>query len=161
MESKGIEWECPNCKKKKHDESKAKSTSRKQRNSTSEGKFNDQSRALASTSVVTSPITPSNSKVSSNSNPGKNPLSSSATQCVVCKKEARKASAYCSDACILAHAEVASPKEKPSLLQAVQAVKTVKLDPLKLKSEGRIIVQNKSNGKILTGMKNLKKKLFV
>ncbi|XP_023316748.1 death-inducer obliterator 1 isoform X3 [Trichogramma pretiosum] len=140
MEKKGIEWVCPNCKAKKNEENKAKSTPRR-RKSSSDTQSNQQS-------VTPSPSNPNvtTPKQAHHSNTGKNVVSpSGGTQCVVCKKEARKASIYCSDACILVHAE--SMKEKSGTPQ----IKTTKIETPKIKPEAKIIVYQKSTGKILKG----------
>jgi hypothetical protein len=142
MENQGIEWVCPNCLKKKNEESKFKHTSKKQK-STVDVLSSEYNRTSCDLKVI--------------SNSGKSSITSlGVTHCVVCKKEARKSSIYCSDACILAHAEVTSTKDKPSLL----SVKSSKTDSLmsKLKSDIRIVVFDKETGKVLTGkyiIKNL------
>lgn len=143
MEKQGIEWVCPNCLKKKNDDGKIKSNP-KRRKSNTDTMSNDQIRTPpnVNASLV--------NELKATPNTGRNPGgSSSVTHCVVCKKEARKASIYCSDACILAHAQVTSTKDKPSPLP----LKTpqLKTDTPKLKSDTRIIVYCKKTGKVLTG----------
>ena len=143
MENQGIEWVCPNCSKKKNEDSKPKSTPRRQRNSI-DATLNEQNRtpSISSTSTM--------NEIRPSSNTGKNSTASpGVTHCVVCKKEARKASIYCSDACILAHAEVTSTKDKPSPAPQIKTSKTP--DTLKLKSDVRIMVFDKKAGKVLTG----------
>ncbi|CAB0029447.1 unnamed protein product [Trichogramma brassicae] len=140
MEKKGIEWVCPNCKAKKNEENKAKSTPRRRKSSSDTQSNQHNVTPSPSNPNVTTP------KQAHHSNTGKNVVSpSGGTQCVVCKKEARKASIYCSDACILVHAE--SMKEKSGTPQ----IKTTKIETPKIKPEAKIIVYQKSTGKILKG----------
>ncbi|XP_008203229.1 uncharacterized protein LOC100679883 isoform X2 [Nasonia vitripennis] len=142
MENKGVEWVCPNCKTKKSEESKPKSTARKQRHST-DSTASERSRTLSVSNTSTS-----DGKVTSNT--GKNSgASAGVTHCVVCKKEARKSSIYCSDACILAHAEKTSTQDKPT--PSPQPVKTPKADTSKSKADVRVVVFDKKTGNVLTG----------
>ncbi|KAI8438667.1 hypothetical protein MSG28_011088 [Choristoneura fumiferana] len=72
---------------------------------------------------------------------------SSKTNCIVCKKPARASSIYCSDACILKHAQDSlgnqSPTGKPD---------GDKSDPQdKQKSESRVIVYERKSGRLLAG----------
>ncbi|XP_058805626.1 death-inducer obliterator 1 isoform X2 [Phymastichus coffea] len=140
MESQGIEWVCPNCSKKKSEESKPKLGSRRQRNSV-DAALGEKNRTPTISNVSNKP------EIKATHNTGKNPSTSSGvTHCVVCKKEARKSSIYCSDACILAHAETTSTKPASS-----SQVKTPKVDGAKLKSDARIVVFDKRTGKVITG----------
>lgn len=141
MEHKGVEWVCPNCKTRKNEESKPKSTAKKQRHST-ESTASERSRtpSVSNTSTSDGKVTP---------NTGKNSgASASVTHCVVCKKEARKSSIYCSDACILVHAEKTSTQDKPS---PVPQAKTPKADTSKSKPDVRVVVFDKKTGNVLTG----------
>lgn len=141
MEHKGVEWVCPNCKLKKNEESKPKSTAKRQRHST-DSTTSEHSRtpSVANTSTSDVKVTP---------NTGKNTGSpAGVTHCVVCKKEARKSSIFCSDACILVHAEKTSTQDKPS---PAPPTKTPKTETPKLKPDVRIVVFERKTGNVLTG----------
>ena len=145
MEEQGIEWVCPNCLKKKAEEAKAKHVSSltSKRKST-EALF----QTLDGKSNVTSPSR-SMSIIDMNS-PSEKIIAqgSGITQCVVCKKEARNSSIYCSDSCILAHAQETCTKDKPSVPQA----KIPKQEVVKGKLDARVMVFERKTGKILTGI---------
>jgi len=70
----------------------------------------------------------------------------------VCKKEARNSSIYCSDACILAHAQETLTKDKPVPTGSnIKSAKSPVTETIKAKPETRVIVFDKKNGKVLTG----------
>ncbi|XP_015115469.1 titin [Diachasma alloeum] len=128
MEEQGIEWVCPNCSKKKAEE-----TSRPPKTS----KIQKPSEGLQPKPQVEAPEKLVKPEV------GVAPPGAGAvTQCVVCKKEARNSSIYCSDVCILAHAQEALTKDK------VQQTSKTPKDGLK---ESRVIVFERKTGKLLTG----------
>ncbi|XP_011503816.1 PREDICTED: death-inducer obliterator 1 [Ceratosolen solmsi marchali] len=144
MENQGIEWVCPNCLKKKNEESKFTSMSKKQKSNIVDAMSNECNRTLPTS------LNSRTSDLKVTTNCGKSAHTSlGITHCVVCKKEARKSSIYCSDACILAHAEVTSTKEKPSLMQTRTSKSDMSVP--KLKSDIRIVVFDKKTGKVLTG----------
>ncbi|XP_063978171.1 uncharacterized protein Pps isoform X2 [Diachasmimorpha longicaudata] len=127
MEEQGIEWVCPNCSKKKGDE-----PSRSQKI----GKI-PKPEVLSPKTPIETPeklVKPEVVRAP--------PVAGGVTQCVVCKKEARNSSIYCSDVCILAHAQEALTKDKIQL-----TTKTPK-DGVK---ESRVIVFERKTGKLLTG----------
>lgn len=147
MEEKGIEWVCPNCLKKKAEEEKTKtnlqSLSGKQKTKTEPSNEN----------VISQIVLPSKEILSSSADHSAVPVSST-MQCVVCKKEARNSSIYCSDACILAHAqETQAFKDKP--VPTGFTTKANKQPPatetVKAKTEPRVIVIDKKSNRILTG----------
>ncbi|KAK0163664.1 hypothetical protein PV327_007322 [Microctonus hyperodae] len=146
MEEQGIEWVCPNCAKKKAD---------------GPGIKINKSLTIKSTKILDSPSQrvinessasqPSDKSLKSIADTIQNslpPLGMVATQCVVCKKEARNSSIYCSDACILIHAQETLTKDKP-LIQS-KAIKT-SCDVTKPNSDARVIVFERRTGKVLTG----------
>lgn len=141
MEEKGIEWVCPNCLKKKAEEEKAKSSSQvspvKQKTKVEPTSDNAVSQAVLSPKETSS-------TVSSADYAATVPISGT-MQCVVCKKEARNSSIYCSDACILAHAQETLTKDKPAKSPVIPET-TVKPRP-----EARVIVFDRKTGKVLTG----------
>ncbi|XP_012531971.1 death-inducer obliterator 1 isoform X2 [Monomorium pharaonis] len=146
MEEKGIEWVCPNCLKKKAEEEKMKSNSQslpgKQKT-----KIESASESLSSQAMLAKEIPPSNSSTDhSDATPTSNTM-----QCVVCKKEARPSSIYCSDTCILAHAQETLTKDKP--VPSGSNTKSMKLsaETAKAKSESRVVVFDRKTGKVLTG----------
>lgn len=155
MEEKGIEWVCPNCSKKKDEEAKAKlntqSASGKQRVQ-SDTVF-DNSKNLTTVNQ-TSFSEETSSLIHSGCDYG-NVQYSSGMQCVVCKKEARNSSIYCSDACILAHAQETLTKDKP-IPGSITSPKGTRSSPIdsasKLKSDARVIVFERKSGRVLTGM---------
>lgn len=153
MEEKGIEWVCPNCIKKKADDKvkinmqQMPGRERQRQDSMVEdsSSFGDEESA-----EVLSPVKetlPVASSLDQNI-----VRFSGTTQCVVCKKEARNSSIYCSDACILAHAQETLTKDKPVATGA--NVKTLKQSPLgiaKAKADARVIVFERKTGRLLTG----------
>ncbi|XP_008550107.2 uncharacterized protein LOC103573034 isoform X2 [Microplitis demolitor] len=140
MEEQGIEWVCPNCSKKKVEQvHKVSKPSTIKSNKT---------ESPPSQSVETS--SPQSSEKSGKPMPSvKQNVSSSlaVTQCVVCKKEARSSSIYCSDACILTHAQETLIKDK--VVQSPQS--KPKSDTPKSSLDARVIVFEKKTGKVLTG----------
>ncbi|XP_012274490.1 uncharacterized protein LOC105696523 isoform X2 [Orussus abietinus] len=153
MEAKGIEWVCPNCLKKKADEIKIKhspqSSTPKQWKSSESGLHRLEGEDA---SPDTTPVSPAEElPLPSN----QSAAISGVTQCVVCKKEARNSSIYCSDACILTHAQESVTKDKPPAptpppqLQT-KVVKTPSDSP-KPKMDGRVIVFDRKSGKVLAG----------
>lgn len=146
MEEKGIEWVCPNCLRKKAEEEKIKSNSQ-----LLPGKQKTKVESLDETSpsqaVPSKEISPSSSSTDYSA-----PSASSTMQCVVCKKEARNSSIYCSDACILAHAQETLTKEKPVPSGSnVKSTKSPATETMKAKSEARVVVFDRKTGKVLTG----------
>lgn len=156
MEEKGIEWVCPNCAKKKEQEPSLKQTklqfvpgkplkldiaSRVSGDQPTQGSAPRTSISPREKSAILSVIS---------SDHGVAPIAG-VTQCVVCKKEARNSSIYCSDACILLHAEETLTKEsKPSpACQTKTAV--MSSDGPKPVMEARVIVFERRTGKVLTG----------
>ncbi|XP_057329631.1 uncharacterized protein LOC130670301 isoform X2 [Microplitis mediator] len=142
MEEQGIEWVCPNCSKKKVEQVPKVSKPPTIKPIKTESPTPTQNIETPS---------PQPSEKSGKPTPSvKQNVSSSlaVTQCVVCKKEARSSSIYCSDACILTHAQetlikdkqvVPSPQSKP------------KSDTSKSNLDARVIVFEKKTGKVLTG----------
>ncbi|XP_061709027.1 protein piccolo-like isoform X2 [Cydia pomonella] len=119
MEEDGIEWRCPNCVKKTKPTPKTitnKMTIQKKLEVDT-----DQSPPLL--------VSPSASKAVS-----------SKTSCIVCKKPARASSIYCSDACILKHAQDSLGNQTPG-----------KPDHDKTKSDSRVIVYERKSGRVLAG----------
>lgn len=143
MEEKGIEWVCPNCLRKKAEDEKTRLLSAKQRT-----KVEPVTEAPASQTATKEA---SSSLIADYGTPPQHSSVSGTMQCVVCKKEARNSSIYCSDACILAHAQETLTKDKPvptgsNTKPAKSATETVKM-----KSEARVIVFDRKSGKVLTG----------
>lgn len=146
MEEKGIEWVCPNCLRKKAEEEKMKSNSQslpgKQKT-----KIESIGEASSSQAVSSKEIFPSSSSIDHSAAPA-----SSTMQCVVCKKEARNSSIYCSDACILAHAQETLTKEKPVPSGSnIKSTKSPATEMMKAKPEARVVVFDRKTGKVLTG----------
>ncbi|XP_012054674.1 PREDICTED: uncharacterized protein LOC105617731 [Atta cephalotes] len=146
MEEKGIEWVCPNCLKKKAEEEKIKSNLQslpgKQK-----PKVESVDENSLSQDVLPKEISPPSSSIDHSV-----ASTSSTMQCVVCKKEARNSSIYCSDACILAHAQETLTKDKP--MPSGSNIKSAKLptsETTKAKHETRVVVFDKKTGKVLTG----------
>ncbi|XP_034940332.1 death-inducer obliterator 1 isoform X2 [Chelonus insularis] len=149
MEDQGIEWVCPNCLKKKSPDtpvSKVKSPGGKSSKIT-ESPSSSHNVSDNSGSQSDKPVKAvSDVKQSSASN-------SIPTQCVVCKKEARSSSIYCSDTCILMHAQETLTKDKPVNQQIPsKTVKTSADVPTKPSSDARVIVFERRTGKVLTGV---------
>ncbi|XP_024940120.1 death-inducer obliterator 1 isoform X2 [Cephus cinctus] len=160
MEEKGIEWVCPNCTKKKAEETKAKSvpqpvTPKQHKAPELSVKQSVVQQNLSSPSTQTTSYISASLPSTQNSAPF-----AGVTQCVVCKKEARNSSIYCSDACILTHAQESLTKDKPDKPDKppvpVSTAKTLKLptssDSPKTKSDPRVIVFERRTGKVLTGL---------
>lgn len=150
MEEKGIEWVCPNCLKKKAEEEKAKSSSQaspvKQKTKVEPTSDSAVSQAVLPPKEIITPTVSSTDHAAV-------PISGT-MQCVVCKKEARNSSIYCSDACILAHAQETLTKDKPApTSSSAKPVKTTVTPEtiIKPKPEARVIVFNRKTGKVLTG----------
>lgn len=148
MEEKGIEWICPNCLRKKAEEEKMKSNSQslpgKQKAKV------ESTNEILSSQAVSKDIPLSNSSTNS-TNHSATPTSST-MQCVVCKKEARNSSIYCSDACILAHAQETLTKEKPVPSGSnIKSTKSSATETKATKPEARVVVFDRKTGKVLTG----------
>lgn len=146
MEEQGIEWVCPNCLKKKSDENKLQShviaTPSKRMASehfeTPGSRKNILSQSMRGKEIeLDDQTTPDDLNVQF----------SGAMQCVVCKKEARSSSIYCSDACILAHAQETLTKDKPGSSRTSKS----SMDTPKIRPDARVIVLDRKTGKILTG----------
>lgn len=149
MEEKGIEWVCPNCSRKKIEEEKGKSSSQtspvKQKIKVESANDNAISQSIISPKAVSPTVSSADHTTL--------PISGT-MQCVVCKKEARNSSIYCSDACILAHAQETLTKDKP--VPTASGAKSVKSpvtpeSTVKARPEARVIVFDRKTGKILTG----------
>ncbi|XP_023245015.1 uncharacterized protein LOC106637226 isoform X2 [Copidosoma floridanum] len=139
MENQGIEWVCPNCLKKKTEEFKLNSASKRHKSSTDR---NTQKLNKISSTYISSPSTKKSDLKITPVDTGSNLSSSSdVTFCVVCKKKVRKSGIYCSDACIVAHAASQIKGQNIDNHQISQ----------KQKSDIRIVVYNKKTGKVLTG----------
>ncbi|XP_028028225.1 death-inducer obliterator 1 isoform X2 [Bombyx mandarina] len=124
MEEQGIEWRCPNCIKK------VKTTPK----STSKPSLTQKKHEVESLS----PETPPSERKKENA--GK-------TTCIVCKKHARASSIYCSDACILKHAQ-------DSLVNPTNQSKTEEetgKSQEKQNPESRVIVYERKSGRLLAG----------
>ncbi|KAK2583804.1 hypothetical protein KPH14_009703, partial [Odynerus spinipes] len=157
MEEKGIEWVCPNCIKKKADDNKVKMNTQlmpggKERQR-QDSMMDDSSSLIEeeTTQQILSPTKETPLPVTSALDQSIVRFSGT-MQCVVCKKEARNSSIYCSDACILAHAQETLTKDKPVATGA--NVKTLKQSPLgiaKAKADARVIVFERKTGRLLTG----------
>lgn len=146
MEEKGIEWVCPNCLRKKAEEEKMKSNSQSQPGK-QKIKIESAGETSSSQAISSKEISPSSSSIDHSAAPA-----SSTMQCVVCKKEARNSSIYCSDACILAHAQETLTKEKPVPSGSnVKSGKSPAIETMKAKPEARVVVFDRKTGKVLTG----------
>lgn len=144
MEEKGIEWVCPNCLKKKAEEEKTKSNSQSQ-----SGKQKTKIELVNENSVSQKVLSKEIPLSSLSVDCGVTPVSGT-MQCVVCKKEARNSSIYCSDACILAHAQETLTKDKP-VPTGSKAIKSPITETTKAKPEARVVVLDRKSGKLLTG----------
>lgn len=150
MEEQGVEWVCPNCSKKKTEETKGKHASPviSKRKSTEalfqtlDGKSSGLSSSSSSSSKKVTPV------ITDGPSTEKTAQGSGITQCVVCKKEARNSSIYCSDNCILAHAQETCTKDKPA---STPSPKASKQDFLKGKLDARVMVFDRKTGKVLSG----------
>ncbi|XP_011141994.1 uncharacterized protein LOC105184732 isoform X3 [Harpegnathos saltator] len=149
MEEKGIEWVCPNCLRKKTEEEKKSSL---QQASPVKQKIKIE---LPTSDNVGSQVVPSPKEIPPTVSSADCAVPISGTmQCVVCKKEARNSSIYCSDACILAHAQETLTKDKPVPTgSGIKPIKSpVTQEPtVKAKPEARVIVFDRKTGKVLTG----------
>ncbi|XP_045778192.1 uncharacterized protein LOC123876092 isoform X2 [Maniola jurtina] len=110
MEEQGIEWRCPNCVK----------------------------RTPARKNIAKVPTMAKDNAGVSTPQPAITKELTSKTTCIVCKKPARASSIYCSDACILKHAQdslgstpASKPQDKPT--------------------ESRVIVYERKSGRLLAG----------
>ncbi|KAG7199222.1 hypothetical protein KM043_018092 [Ampulex compressa] len=156
MEEKGIEWVCPNCLKKKAEE-KSKASPQvaagRQRIHSDTVAESIAHGAVASPGEATSPTVDIATSVPSTPDYPAVQFSGS-MQCVVCKKEARNSSIYCSDACILAHAQETLTKDKPSQAPTSNSKMTrvSPFDASKVKPDARVVVFERKTGKVLTGV---------
>ncbi|KAJ0182434.1 hypothetical protein K1T71_001803 [Dendrolimus kikuchii] len=125
MEEQGIEWRCPNCIKK---------TKTQLKNSSTPKQTLIQKKIDHDVSTNESPTLPSPKE------------SSSKTNCIVCKKSARASSIYCSDACILKHAQDSLGTQGGTKVEG----ETGKIQD-KQKSDARVIVYERKSGRLLAG----------
>ncbi|XP_063395302.1 protein piccolo [Cydia fagiglandana] len=123
MEEDGIEWRCPNCVKKT--KPTPKTITNKMTIQKKQEVDTDQSPPLL--------VSPPASKAVS-----------SKTSCIVCKKPARASSIYCSDACILKHAQDSLGNQTPGKPDGNR-------DHDKTKSDSRVIVYERKSGRVLAG----------
>ncbi|XP_043496042.1 titin homolog isoform X2 [Polistes fuscatus] len=156
MEEKGIEWVCPNCLKKKADDNKVKTNAQVMpgREKQQQDSFMEDSSSLMEEETLQPALSQTkDGQLSAASTLDHNIVRiSGTTQCVVCKKEARNSSIYCSDACILAHAQETLTKDKP--IATGSNSKMLKQTPLgiaKAKADARVIVFERRSGRLLTG----------
>ncbi|XP_068626187.1 death-inducer obliterator 1 isoform X3 [Battus philenor] len=119
MEEQGIEWRCPNCVK-------STKTHNKNLNKGAAAKNVENLEIKPQTSILAKEL-------------------GSKTNCIVCKKSARASSIYCSDACILKHAQDSLGSQGPSKTDETGKVSD------KLKSESRVIVYERKTGRLLAG----------
>ncbi|CAH0690632.1 unnamed protein product [Chilo suppressalis] len=120
MEEQGIEWRCPNCiKKTKYSPKTLKATPVQKKIDPD---------TVSTPQIVTKEAT-------------------SKTNCIVCKKSARASSIYCSDACILKHAQDSLGNQTPSNKPETESGKLSD----KQKSESRVIVYERKSGRLLAG----------
>ncbi|XP_039752411.1 death-inducer obliterator 1 isoform X1 [Pararge aegeria] len=119
MEEQGIEWRCPNCVKK---------------------------TPSAKNIVNKVPTMAKDNAGVSTSQPAITKELTTKTTCIVCKKPARASSIYCSDACILKHAQDSLGS------QSASKTDTSSGKPLeKSNSESRVIVYERKSGRLLAG----------
>uniref|UniRef100_A0A182WML5 PHD finger protein 3 n=1 Tax=Anopheles minimus TaxID=112268 RepID=A0A182WML5_9DIPT len=144
MEQDGIEWTCPNCLKKKQDRQQPKLMA---------------FWAKAGETGTADPSTPS-----SKPSPGASGSSSApATEgsCVVCSKQAKPSSIYCSDECIRKHAsntvanalstaKADKAKERPNVASTSVSVTAGASADLSNDSH-MVIVMERKTGRCLTG----------
>ncbi|KAF7996636.1 hypothetical protein HCN44_002282 [Aphidius gifuensis] len=163
MEDQGIEWVCPNCKNKKKSDrpvfnsgapspspspssstkttkSALSSNNNKQQknnnnNDSSTPKKQMMNKKLNDSNIQSNQLTPT----SSTSTTSTKPAVVVHTQCVVCKKEARNSSIYCSDNCILTFAHKTSGKDNKSGTKSTN-------DEI-----NSVIVLERKTGKVLSG----------
>ncbi|CAH2102372.1 unnamed protein product [Euphydryas editha] len=119
MEEQGIEWRCPNCVK------------------------NTKTSAKSAAKLSTTP----KENVVSTTQPAITKELLSKTTCIVCKKPARASSIYCSDACILKHAQDSLGSQTPTSKNENSVGKA----PEKPNSESRVIVYERKSGRLLAG----------
>ncbi|KAJ2947972.1 hypothetical protein O0L34_g9764 [Tuta absoluta] len=125
MEELGQEWRCPNCLKK----SKTPPNKMKSKLSMPHRK----------------PDSP-HKQGSHTPSPGLVPKDGSKSACIVCKRAARASSIYCSDACILQHAQESlggQPHHAPADAGTGR--------PSDKKSDSRVIVYERKSGRLLAG----------
>ncbi|XP_030027616.2 death-inducer obliterator 1 isoform X2 [Manduca sexta] len=122
MEEQGIEWRCPNCIKKAKGSTKT--------NSKSTGILQKKNESDNMVSELATPTKDYQSK----------------TSCIVCKKPARASSIYCSDTCILKHAQDSLGNQTTNKLDAESGKSQEKQ-----KSESRVIVYERKSGRLLAG----------
>lgn len=134
MEEKGIEWVCPNCLKKK--DQKNKPSHRSKVSESANSSLNESVNKSSSNLSVKTDVSITDGLLGSGTNSG--------TLCVVCKKNARTSSIYCSDVCILAHAQE-SVKDKPS--PNPNPNKSQKFPPENIK---KVTVYNRESGEVNT-----------
>ncbi|XP_047535468.1 death-inducer obliterator 1 [Vanessa atalanta] len=120
MEEQGIEWRCPNCVK------------------------NSKTSVKNAAKV---PTTPKETTGVSTPQPAITKELASKTTCIVCKKPARASSIYCSDACILKHAQ----DSLGSQTSTSKIENTSGKAPEKPNSESRVIVYERKSGRLLAG----------
>ncbi|XP_026319700.1 death-inducer obliterator 1 isoform X3 [Hyposmocoma kahamanoa] len=123
MEERGIEWRCPNCIKK------AKPTPKSATKVTSMQKKIELNDSLTAT---------------------QSPLPrdiGSKTVCIVCKRPARASSIYCSDSCILKHAQDSLGNQTSPNKSDMDPGKSQE----KQKSDSRVIVYERKTGRLLAG----------
>lgn len=163
MEEKGIEWVCPNCAKKKEDEVKIKTNAQN-----ASGKHRILSDATSDNSKILTTLNQvsfggeTSSLIQHSDCDYGSVQYSSGMQCVVCKKEARNSSIYCSDACILAHAQETLTKDKPIVGSTIspKGGKVSQFDSAtKFKIDSRVIVFERKTGRVLTGKYNNKSRI--
>ncbi|OWR47744.1 Death-inducer obliterator 1 [Danaus plexippus plexippus] len=118
MEDQGIEWRCPNCVK--NAKASAKNT-----NKVPTGQKDNV--GVSTPTAITKEL------------PSK-------TTCIVCKKPARASSIYCSDACILKHAQDSLGSHSTAPNNDSTSGKNEKPN-----SESRVIVYERKSGRLLAG----------
>ncbi|XP_050681250.1 death-inducer obliterator 1 isoform X1 [Leptidea sinapis] len=123
MEEQGVEWRCPNCIKNSKQSSKSAN------------------KASILQKAVESHVE-SQQQVAVVKELGSKPC------CIVCKKSARASSIYCSDSCILKHAQdsLSAPTATPTAKTDSPANKNVDKVP-----ESRVIVYERKTGRLLAG----------
>ncbi|CAG4978286.1 unnamed protein product [Parnassius apollo] len=122
MEEQGIEWRCPNCIKS------IKTVNKNNNKVATSVKAIDNEETKTSTQPAPAFGTKTN-----------------ALQCIVCKKSARASSIYCSDTCILKHAQDSLSSQVQSKPDETGKVRE------KIKSESRVIVYERKTGRLLAG----------
>ncbi|XP_041974930.1 death-inducer obliterator 1 isoform X2 [Aricia agestis] len=125
MEEDGIEWRCPNCVKKA--KSQAGAVKNPVKMITAERDTNKEDGVSTPLSANTKEVAPK-------------------TICIVCKKAARASSIYCSDACILKHAQDSLGAQAGTSRSENTSIKTTEKH-----SESRVIVYERKSGRLLAG----------